>query len=138
MQELPLRAFIRRHCPASLVVQDLDLVLRVFAEDNPLGRFRLVEHKTAGAGLTNGQLMTFGVIDALLRLADPDAWYYEGFYVLATRRADIETLTEFSVNDVRLDRAQFIAWVSFDGVSVPARVLNTRATEMLRREMGLP
>lgn len=129
-EELPLRWFIRERCPGpddGLIVEDLDLVLRSTITSS-VGKFRLVEHKHGSAPIKTAQAMTFGLMDALFRVADPGGDYYDGWYVLRTRPPapgeDITYLDNvdcFQVNTVRLSREAFIDWASFGVTTVEPR-----------------
>jgi hypothetical protein len=84
----PWREYIRRNIPngsAGYTPEDLDLVFRTFGASNGedgKGSFRLVEFKQSNKGyLEPAQKRTFGMIDELLRAADPEAKRYKGFYL---------------------------------------------------------
>jgi hypothetical protein len=71
--------------PESCVVTDLDVVLRVYGRDlgGALGRFVLMEWKYGDSTpATGGQTRTFGLIDELLRHADPEHLRYRGLYLV--------------------------------------------------------
>lgn len=129
-EELPLRWFIRERCPGpadGLIVEDLDLVLRSTVTSD-VGRFRLVEHKYGAAPLGTSKKMTFGLMDALLRVADPAGDYYDGWYVLRTRPPEpaedvtyLDGVDSFQVNAARLTRDEFIDWASFGATIVEPR-----------------
>lgn len=129
-EELPLRWFIRERCPSpddGLIAEDLDLVLRTTVR-SPLGQFRLVEHKHGTAPIKTAQAMTFGLMDALFRVADPAGEHYDGWYVLRTRAPTegegvdyFDNLDMFQVNTVRLTKPEFIEWVSFGPVVIEPR-----------------
>ena len=98
------------------VVEDLDLVLRVFGprfRTDADGKFRLVEMKFGSAHLGASKERTFGMIDRLLRGADPAMIRYRGFYLVNYTHRDW-SLAEFWVNGHPLSRADFDAWCLFD------------------------
>jgi len=71
--------------PESCVVTDLDVVLRVYGRNlgGQRGRFVLMEMKYGDTtSATGGQTRTFGLIDELLRQADPDQLRYRGLYLV--------------------------------------------------------
>lgn len=119
------RDFIRLHLPGAsqgCVVEDLDMVQRVYGASYGLddsGRVRLVELKYGSAGLTGGQIRTFGLLDALLRLGDPTGKRYDGFYLVQTSGRWEDASTTFRVNRQPLDRADFKLWLDFQFPVVP-------------------
>jgi hypothetical protein len=122
-EELALRRFIRKFCPRGgdgFVAEDLDLVARRFTPSDPHGRFCLIEHKYGDVPLGTSKFWTFGMLDAVLRVGDPNMGNYRGFFVLRTPKPATSDLdddpifnprTFFNVNDVDLTRDQFIAWL---------------------------
>lgn len=83
----PFREHFRKRWPGpeSCVVTDLDVVLRVYGRNmgGARGRFVLMEMKYGDATTaTGGQTRTFGLIDELLRQADPDRLRYRGLYLV--------------------------------------------------------
>lgn len=83
----PFREHFRNRWPGpeSCVVTDLDVVLRVYGRNmgGVHGRFVLMEMKYGHATpATKGQTKTFGLIDELLRQADPDRLRYLGLYLV--------------------------------------------------------
>lgn len=118
LQVLPERDFFRQYLPnaaAGMVVEDLDLVLRTFGPNfdmSDIGRFRLVELKHGSAGLTGGQIRTFGLIDRLLTLADPEREFYDGFYVVQYTAWALEA--RFKVNGFDLSCDEFLEWARFE------------------------
>lgn len=98
------------------------MVVRRFKKPlDPIGQFRLVEHKYGDAELGPSKEMTFGLMDALFRVADPNMGVYLGLYVLRTPEPTkgepdpiLDENTIFDVNGERLTRDQFIAWLNQD------------------------
>lgn len=128
VQQLPLRDFIRDHCLTphqGLIVEDLDLIIRRYTIEDEFGRFRLIEHKQSTqklySNLKGGQVMTFGLVDAMLRIADPDLVRYEGLFILTTPTEDIEHTDTFYVNGHALTRDRFIDWCNFGQTKVAPR-----------------
>lgn len=87
-QVLPWRDWMRENLPgggAGMVVEDMDIVLRRYG---PLanwcrdGTISFIEVKTFSSFMGRAQEMTFGLIDRLMRKADPDEKYYKGYYVI--------------------------------------------------------
>lgn len=84
-QVLPWREFIRQNLPAGnegFVAEDLDLIVRIYKHDDPEGKFMLIELKYQQSTLNTAQKRTFGLIDKLLRKADPERKKYFGFYLV--------------------------------------------------------
>lgn len=89
-QVLPWRDWIRTVFPTGqegFVVQDLDLIVYRFGslihkKSDMYGKFILIEVKYKKHRLEFSQEVVFGLIDHLLRKADPEGNHYAGFYVL--------------------------------------------------------
>ena len=86
----PLREWIRKYIPApkdGYVAEDLDLVFLRYGkaidrDRDADGRFILCEWKLSNRELPYSQRRVFGLIDKLLRLADPVSEFYQGFYYI--------------------------------------------------------
>ncbi len=123
-QVQPHREFIRKYCRTEgLVVLDLDLVLSSYAEGarQPVA---LVELKFYKGGrfhyLTKGQEIVFGILDKLLRAADPTGEYYKGFYILHYDNEDWENpRTRFWINGQRIDHQQLVAFLQLAWLPKP-------------------
>ena len=86
----PLRQWMRLHVPSpeqGYVVEDLDLIYLRYGK--PIrrgkkadGQFILCEWKLRKRFMDYSQERVFGLIDRLLRLADPTGIYYQGFYLI--------------------------------------------------------
>ena len=123
-QVLPWREWIRRTMPGSaegFVFEDLDLVVRRFDRDDPLGRFMFVEMKYGTASLDTAQQWTFGLIDGLLRRADPRRTRYIGYYLLQYPQKDPEKCRFVLVNGRRLWISYFKRWLAFEHHIEPMR-----------------
>lgn len=117
-QQLPERDWIRSVMPegrAGFVAEDLDLVTRTYGPNynsDAVGRLMMIELKHAGASLGSSKENTFGMMDALMRSADPRALRYRGFFVIRTADPDWSTVETFQVNSERLNPGQFVEWLS--------------------------
>lgn len=123
-QVLPWREWIRRTMPGGVegfVFEDLDLVVRRFGRDDPLGRFMFVEMKYGTASLDTAQQWTFGLIDWLLRRADPKRIRYIGYYLLQYPDKDPEKCVFVLVNGRRLWISDFKRWLAFEHPVEPMR-----------------
>jgi len=89
-QVLPWRDLLRDLLPPGregIVVEDLDLVIcrfgkregRAYSDD---GKFLLMEVKYQNFRPNYAQRKVFGLIDRLLKKADPEKKHYIGYYVL--------------------------------------------------------
>lgn len=84
----PLREWIRRYIPSpqeGYVAEDLDLIFLRYGKavgrgKNADGKFILCEWKLRSRELPYSQQRVFGLVDRLLRLADPVGEFYQGFY----------------------------------------------------------
>lgn len=87
-----IRDHIRANFPHTdrsngLVVQDLDLVVRVYGPDygdDATGRFMVWELKHGTAGLSAGQVATFRMVDRIIRNGDTEGRYH-GFWLVNYR-----------------------------------------------------
>ena len=123
-QVLPWREWIRREMPPGSrgwVAEDLDLVVRRFRRDDPLGMFMFVEIKYATVSLDKAQQWTFGLIDGLLRRADPRGTRYVGYYLLQYPDKDPEKCGSVLVNGRRLWISDFKRWLAFERHIEPMR-----------------
>lgn len=65
------------------VVEDLDVVLRLYEPDDPRGRFLLLEFKYGrDLGATGGQHHTFKLMHRLMTQGDPTGEFYRGLYLV--------------------------------------------------------
>jgi len=126
-QVLEYRDFLRKHKPngdEGYIVEDLDLVIRIYGpkyKEDAVGKFSLVEIKHGGCKIIDGvkdeigtsKEMTFGLIDALLKKADPEKKRYQGFYIIRTFASSEweNTNTTFCVNGNIISRQSFIDWL---------------------------
>lgn len=73
------------------VVEDLDLVIRLFGSSYRLdskGAFALIELKFNQADLEFAQKKTFGLIDEVARLGDPQRKRYLGYFLIQYSNED--------------------------------------------------
>jgi len=118
-QQLPSRDWIRKNMPsgdAGFVAEDLDLILRVYGNsfhtDNT-GKFMLVEQKFGNSWIQHAQRMTFGLLDRLLRQADPEGARYAGFFILQFSDDDWDK-AEFKINRQPVTREELLSFFAFD------------------------
>jgi len=121
-QRLPWREWLRREMPAGpegWVAEDLDLIVRRYMSSDPVGRFMLVELKYGEAGLGEAQIRTFGLVDGLLRAADPQGRRYLGYYLLQYPELDWERCHGFKVNGLPLSAQGLKKWLVME-IILPA------------------
>ena len=88
IQVLEWREWMRKNMPigrAGFVAEDLDLIVRRYGSlehGSSDGKFMLIEIKQCGKTIGYAQKRTFGLIDRLLRLSDPNKEHYIGFYLI--------------------------------------------------------
>ncbi len=70
------------------VVEDCDVFLRVFSNDNPTGCFVLIEFKYEHGTVSTGQDRAYRQMDRLMRQADPTGEEYRGAFVVRYTNAD--------------------------------------------------
>jgi len=122
LQVLPFRDWLRNKMPNGsfgFVVEDLDLVIRWFGRNygfDGRGAFMLIDLKFGNKGLDIAQEKTFGLIDALLRAADPDYERYFGFYLIQYSDDDWDE-AEFKINFKCVTREQFVKFWSRQYIS---------------------
>ena len=63
------------------VLEDIDLVLVRWSNNDRLGRFKLLEFKENQHYLDKSQRLTFGLIDKMLKSLD-ESYRYEGLYLI--------------------------------------------------------
>lgn len=116
VQVLPFREWMRDNLPTGkqgMVVEDLDLLPTMFG---PLvgraydadGLFMLVEIKNKGYRMSYGQKRLFGLIDTLLRFADPNAEYYLGCFTVWW---DYTTNKPVAINFESCTEQEFSLWM---------------------------
>jgi len=125
-QVLPFRDWLRTNLPNGsngMVVEDLDLVVRcygpMYGKDGD-GMFMLVENKFGMATLGVAQVKTFGLIDRLLRQADPEARRYRGYYLVQYDCEEWEK-ANFRINGTPVTREQFMDFWNFKWGPEPVR-----------------
>lgn len=102
-QVLPFREWIRNNMPSGrdgFVAEDLDLVVRLYGprfHTDATGKFMLIELKHGNTQPAIAQQKTFGLIDALLRKADPEQKRYLGYFVVNYDNEDWNVST-FRIN----------------------------------------
>ena len=122
-QQLQFRDWIREKLPsgsAGVVVEDLDLVMRVYGYDrdtDAIGKFALIELKHGLNCLRRAQRNTFKLIDSLLRQGDPSAERYLGYFLLNYTDEDWHKAA-FLVNHVSLDEPGLIRFLQLDAAVI--------------------
>jgi len=117
-QRLAFRDWLREHKPTGAqgyVVEDLDLVLRVYGKGYGTdgdGKFALIELKFGESWIRYAQIKTFGQVHKTLRDGDKQNRYV-GFFVIQYSDEDWEK-AEFSVNKTALSRDEFDLFLSLD------------------------
>jgi hypothetical protein len=134
-EELPVRRFIRHMCmngSDGLAVEDLDLVMRRYRPgDDKFGRLRLIEVKYGTTDLGVSKIMTFGLLDTLLRIGayvlamaeDTSTMRYDGLYTLRTLRKPSDDHPDpftrdgpiVKVGNAKLDANGLADWFEFKG-----------------------
>ena len=129
VQLLLFREYLRQNMPSSsdgYVVEDLDLVIRAFQPSRPSkfqfqtddeGKFRLIELKYGNAWITNGQRRTFGLMDRLMRVGDPDRKRYLGYFVVQYSHEDWN-LADFRINGKQVTRDVFHRFLLFEDIGI--------------------
>lgn len=117
IQRIAWRDFIRKHVPPGregYVAEDLDLVMRCYAAGDPIGKFMLVEFKYDKFGLDHSQRRTFGLIDGLLKKADPERRRYRGYYLLQYPEQDFNKCDHVNVNGRLLTKNELVKFLKFE------------------------
>lgn len=117
LQQLPMRDYIRKHCPrpsAGLDVLDLDLVPLLFGalvgrQRSEDGKFMLVEVKHMRFPLTYAQKRLLEMMHKLLRLGDPTHQHYIGCYLLGWDDTNNKPL---ALNSNDINEAEFVDWIT--------------------------
>ena len=112
IQRLKFRDWFRENMPSGsngFVVEDLDLVVRWYGrsfDTDADGKFILVELKFGNSTIGIAQQKTFGLIDKLLRLTDPEKKRYLGYFVIQYSDEDWDK-SEFKINGSPISRSDF-------------------------------
>lgn len=115
LQVLPYREWLRHNMPNAgygFVVEDLDLVVRWFGQNygfDSTGAFMLIELKHGNSDLGIAQTKLWGLIDGMLRKADPEYKRYFGFYLIQYSCEDWDTAL-FRINHHAVTKEQFIGF----------------------------
>jgi len=118
-QRLKHRDWLREkqpHGDQGYVVEDLDLVLRVYSGKygtDSKGCFMLCELKFYPYAPGYAQRKTFGLMDELLKAADPDGKRYIGYFLIQYDDEDWD-LSCFWVNGISMEQDEFLRFTSFD------------------------
>mgnify|MGYP001492292630 CR=1 FL=1 len=113
LQLLSFRKWLRNNMPKGrdgFVVEDLDLVIRWFGYNygfDSVGAFMLIELKFGSAEMDVPQIKLWGLIDSLLRKADPERKRYFGFYLIQYTDDDWN-VSGFRINKQSVTREQFV------------------------------
>lgn len=124
LQVLPFREWLREKMPSGrdgFVVEDLDLVVRWFGRNygyDSRGAFMLMDLKFGSAQLGIAQEKTFGLMDGLLRQADPDFERYLGFFLIQYTDEDWDR-AQFRINFKGVTHQQFMDFWSRRFVTEP-------------------
>lgn len=128
-QVLPWREWLRKELPPGhegWVAEDLDLVVKSFSPDDPIGRFMLLELKYRNTKLNRAQEMTFGILDYLLRKADPNRRVYCGYHLLRYPNERPELCDSVQVNEETLTLVELAKWLRFEFFILPYDFKNIR------------
>ena len=120
-QILPWREYIRQNLPPGaegFVAEDLDLIIRNYTQQDPKGKFMLIELKYGHTKLNIAQQRTFGLIDKLLKTSSENERYL-GFYLVQYPHEDPDKCEYVSVNGVKLTLEEFKAFLKFE-LQVPS------------------
>lgn len=99
-------------------IEDLDSSLRLFNQKlNPVGSFRLCEHKIGTDDIGWSKEWHFAMYDTMLRMSDPQKRLYKGYYVINTETDDWMQCDWFRVNRVQLSQGQFKRWLWADSLN---------------------
>jgi len=118
-QQLPFRDWLRKNKPPGphgYVVEDLDLVIRVFGKDfhtDAIGKFILVELKFGAAWIGHAQERVFSLVNSLLRTADPERKRYLGYYIVQYNNEDWDK-ADFRINGRNVTREEFDKFTGLD------------------------
>lgn len=120
IQVLPYREWLRKNKPSGsqgCIVEDLDLVLRVYGinfHTDATGKLMLIELKFGNAWIGTSKIKTFGLLDSLCRIADPDRLRYLGYYVVQYDNEDWDT-ANFRINRTSVTHKEFVnKFLDFD------------------------
>lgn len=113
-QVLKWREWGRKHLPSpseGMVLEDLDLVALTYGAmiQRPKeadGRFRFIEIKEMHGTMGYAQQRVFGLIHRLLRQADPQHEYYDGFYLVKWNEDHV------IVNGTKMSMDDFKGWMT--------------------------
>lgn len=117
-QILPFREWIRNNLPSGrdgFIVEDLDLVIKVYGRNYGLdrkGKFMLCELKFYPKSIGYAQKQLYGLIDKLLRSADPDKNRYQGYYVIQYDNDDWD-ISKFWINETLIKKDELWAFLQF-------------------------
>lgn len=115
------REAIRKWLPRGRLgfsIEDIDVSLRLFNQRlNPVGTFRLCEHKLGTDEIGWSKEWHFALYDVLFRKSDPSLNLYKGYYVINTPTDDWIECDLFRVNSVELTQGQFKRWLWGDSLA---------------------
>lgn len=115
-------------------IEDLDASLRLFnRSSNPVGTFRLCEHKIGTDVIGWSKEWHFAMYDTMFRKADPAMALYKGYYVINTETDNWMQCESFRVNKVDMSQGEFRRWLWGDSlqhwVSMQGEILDKKVLE---------
>lgn len=121
---LKSREFIRQCLPEGRLgfsIEDVDVSLRLFRQNDPVGTWRLIENKVGTDYIGTSKEFHFALWDVLWRRGDPGMRFYKGYFVVNTPTDDWCNCDQFRVNGVELTAGQFKRWLWADSLEDWAR-----------------
>ena len=116
---LPFREHMRQRMPLpkdGWVSEDVDCVVRAYGgnfDTDTNGKFMLLEYKEGRAWPRLAQQMTFGLIDSLLKMADPERERYLGYYIIGYDKDSANLLNNIRINGVPCDFDVYEQFLAF-------------------------
>ena len=117
---LKSREFIRQCLPEGRLgfsIEDVDVSLRLFRQNDPVGTWRLIENKVGTDYIGTSKEFHFALWDVIWRRGDPGMRFYKGYFVVNTPIDDWRICDDFRVNGVVLSQGQFKRWLWSDSIA---------------------